>query len=66
VIVEAKQSKPHETPFVKILHELHIREGGTSKYCLAVSKLVPGIKKNNFKPALKTIQKIIDDTTHTP
>jgi hypothetical protein len=62
VIVEAKQAKPHDTVFVKLLKELHIREGGTSKYCLAVSKLVPEIKKNNFKPDLITIQKIIDDT----
>jgi hypothetical protein len=62
VIVEAKQDRLHETPFIKMLHESHIREGGTSKYCIAVSKLVPGIKKNNFKPALITIQKIIDDT----
>lgn len=62
VIVEAKQNKAHDTAFVKRLKNLHIREGGTSKYCLAVSKLVPDIKKNNFKPALISIQKIIDDT----
>ncbi len=62
VIVEAKQAKAHDTAFVKRLKNLHIREGGTSKYCLAVSKLIPDIKKNNFKPALLTIQKIINDT----
>lgn len=61
VIVEAKQAKPTDTAFVKLLKEMHIREGGTSKYCLAVSKLVPEIKKNNFKPSLITIQKILDD-----
>lgn len=61
VIVETKQSKLSDTAFVRKLKELHIREGGTSKYCLAVSKLVPGIKQNNFKPAISTIQKIIDD-----
>jgi hypothetical protein len=61
VIVEAKQNKPTDTPFVKLLKKLHIREGGTSKYCLAVSKLIPDIKKNNFKPDLINIQKIIDD-----
>ncbi|MDQ3110200.1 MAG: polyphosphate polymerase domain-containing protein [Bacteroidota bacterium] len=62
VIVEAKQAKAHDTPFVRCLKNLHIREGGTSKYCLAVSKLIPDIKKNNFKPDLIHIQKIIDDT----
>ncbi len=60
VIVEAKQSKPTDTAFVKGLKELHIREGGTSKYCLAVSKLIPAIKKNNFKPAINQIEKIIN------
>jgi hypothetical protein len=58
VIVEAKQAKPTETAFVKLLKEMHIRQGGTSKYCLAVSKLVPEIKKNNFKPAVRAVEKI--------
>ncbi len=62
VIVEAKQAKAHDTAFVKQLKAMHIREGGTSKYCLAVSKLIPDIKKNNFKSALISIQKIINDT----
>lgn len=61
VIVEAKQAKPTDTPFVKLLKQMHIRQGGTSKYCIAVSKLVPDIKKNNFKEALLTINKITND-----
>ncbi len=64
VIVEAKQARPMDTAFVKLLKDMHIREGGTSKYCLAVSKLVNDIKKNNFKPHLISIQKILDDNTH--
>lgn len=62
VIIEVKQAKVHETPFVKCLKKMHIRKGGTSKYCLAVSKLIPDIKKNNFKPNILAIQKIIDET----
>jgi hypothetical protein len=61
VIVEAKQSKASATPFTRLLREMHIPQGGTSKYCLAVSKLVPEVKKNNFKPALLTIDKILND-----
>lgn len=61
VIVEAKQAKPTDTPFVKLLKQMHIRQGGTSKYCLAVSKLVPNVKKNNFKPALRSIEKITNE-----
>lgn len=62
VIVEVKQGKVFESAFVRSLKKLHIRKGGTSKYCLAVSKLIPDIKKNNFKPAVKHIQKIINET----
>ena len=65
VIVEAKQAKPTDTAFVRLLKQQHIREGGTSKYCIAVSKLVPEIKKNNFKEALLSIDKIINETNHS-
>lgn len=62
VIVEAKMSKLHVTPFVKLLKEKHIREGGMSKYCMAVSKLVPDLKHNNFKPKLIKVDKILHET----
>ncbi|MBI3510520.1 MAG: polyphosphate polymerase domain-containing protein [Bacteroidetes bacterium] len=62
VIVEAKQAKPTETAFVKLLKKAHIREGGTSKYCIAVANLVHDVKKNNFKSALNEIEKIINET----
>lgn len=63
VIVEAKMSKLQNTPFVKLLKEKHIRQGGMSKYCMAVSKLVPDIKSNNFKERLLTVDKILNETS---
>lgn len=62
VIVEAKMSKAQNTPFVRLLKERHIRQGGMSKYCMAVSKLIPEIKSNNFKPKLLTVDKILNET----
>ncbi len=62
VIVEAKMSKVQNTPFVKLLKEKHIREGGMSKYCMAVSKLIPDMKQNNFKEKLLTVDKILNET----
>ncbi len=62
VIVEAKMSKIMNTPFVKLLKEKHIRQGGMSKYCMAVSKLIPGIKSNNFKEKLLSVYKILNET----
>jgi hypothetical protein len=61
VIVEAKMSKLQNTPFVKLLKDRHIRQGGVSKYCMAVSKLVPGVKSNNFKPKLLNVDKILNE-----
>jgi len=61
VIVEAKMSKLQNTPFVKLLKDRHIRQGGVSKYCMAVSKLVPGMKSNNFKPKLLNVDKILNE-----
>ena len=63
VIVEAKMAKLQNTPFVKLLKEKHIREGGMSKYCMAVSKLVPGLKYNNFKSTLLSVDKITNESS---
>lgn len=57
VIVEAKQTKAHKTPFIKLLRDNHVTEGGMSKYCLAVYTLVDDIKKNEFKPDALAINK---------
>ncbi|HLG03254.1 MAG TPA: polyphosphate polymerase domain-containing protein [Bacteroidia bacterium] len=61
VIVESKQARPVSTPFIQKLKENGIRAGGTSKYCLAVSTLIEGVKKNNFKEEIHNIDKIIND-----
>lgn len=62
VIVEAKLSKYMVTPFIKLLKENHMREGGMSKYCMAVMKLAPEIKANNFKEKLLQVNKIVNET----
>lgn len=64
VIVEAKQAKPMDTAFVKLLREQRIREGGMSKYCMAVAQLSATVKKNNFKEGLTTIHKICSNDTN--
>jgi hypothetical protein len=58
VIVEAKQAKAMDTAFVKLLREQRIREGGMSKYCIAVAELNDNVRKNNFKEGLITLNKI--------
>ncbi len=62
VIAEVKQEKKKPSPFLKIMKQLHIREGSMSKYCLGVTVLCPNIKKNNFKPKLFHLNHILHDT----
>jgi VTC domain len=58
VIVEAKQAKAMDTAFVKLLRNQRIRQGGMSKYCIAVAELNENVRKNNFKEGLLTLNKI--------
>jgi VTC domain len=60
IIAEVKQNKKQESRFIRLMKKLHIREGGISKYCLAIIKTKRDIKKNSFKPKLLTLQKIMN------
>ncbi|MFN6037431.1 MAG: polyphosphate polymerase domain-containing protein [Bacteroidota bacterium] len=61
VIAEVKQDRKKVSAFIELMKKLHIREGGISKYCLAVISTFPQIKRNSFKPKLITLKKIIPD-----
>ena len=64
-IVEVKQDQWRTTPMISQLRELHISRGRMSKYCLALCKLEPSLRQNNFKPNLRKIQKIIHEANAT-
>lgn len=60
IIAEVKQSSlKDKSPFVSLMQKCHIRPRSISKYCLGVISLFPEIKKNNFKPTLLYIQKLL-------
>lgn len=59
VIAEVKQEKSSPSPFIRIMRQNHVRQGSISKYCLGVISLYEQIKKNNFKPRLLTLNKVI-------
>ena len=59
VIAEVKQEKSSPSPFLGLMRQHHIREGSISKYCFGVISLHKKIKKNNFKPKLLTLNKLI-------
>lgn len=59
VIAEVKQEKAQHSYFTDAMKQLRIKEGSISKYCMAVAYTYNGVKKNNFKEKLSSIQKII-------
>jgi hypothetical protein len=60
IIAELKQEKASlRSPFARIMNEGRIRQNSISKYCLGVTQLVDTVKKNNFKPKLLTLNKIL-------
>jgi hypothetical protein len=60
VIAEVKQERSQGSPFIDVMKKLYIREGSISKYCMAVAYTDPGVKVNQFKPKLLSIQKILN------
>jgi SPX domain protein involved in polyphosphate accumulation len=58
VIAEVKQGKKAHSPFIDGMKAHFIREGGISKYCMAVAATHSRIKINNFKEKLISIHKI--------
>ncbi len=60
-IVELKTSQQlARSPFSHLMHQMHIRPTSFSKYCIGVSILFPGIKKNRFKEKILQIKRIIN------
>ncbi len=60
VVAEVKQEKlSHKSDFKNIMHEMHIRSRGFSKYCMGVSFLYSNaVKNNNFKENKLFLKKI--------
>lgn len=59
VIAEVKQEKRKASPILSVFKDKHIREGSISKYCMGIAMTIDNVKKNNFKPKLLNIQKIL-------
>lgn len=59
VIAEVKQERSSPSPFLRIMRQYHIREGFISKYCLGILSLYGQVKKNNFKPRLLNLNRLI-------
>ena len=59
VIAEAKRDKAGSvSSFIRLVRANGIREGSISKYCFGIYNLFETVKKNNFKPKVRFIQKM--------
>lgn len=58
VIVEVKQEKHANSPFRELMKEFHRHEFYLSKYCLGITCLNTGIKRNRFKQKFNTLNKL--------
>jgi hypothetical protein len=63
VIAEVKQSKATNSFFNKLMKESNIRSGSISKYCFGVASMFGQVRKNNFKPQIMHLNKILYATS---
>ncbi|PIP53723.1 MAG: transporter [Bacteroidetes bacterium CG23_combo_of_CG06-09_8_20_14_all_32_9] len=59
IIAEVKQDKLQNSQAVSLMKQHHIQNVSISKYCLGVLSLNSSVKKNNFKPKLVQLKKIM-------
>lgn len=59
VIAEIKQNRTVRSDFHTLMRKYHIPALSISKYCLGIISLYQGVKKNNFKRKLLTIQHLL-------
>ena len=61
VIAEVKQEKTKKSVFITLMAKNKIHNASISKYCLGIINLYENVKKNNFKPKIKALNKIIHE-----
>ena len=59
IIAESKQTNAFKSPFINVIKQNNIGQTSFSKYCIAVSKLYPIVKHNNFKKQLTLLEEIL-------
>ena len=62
-IAEVKQGKSSQAGFPCLMHRMKVLPMSVSKFCIGIIQMYPGIRKNNFKPKLLRIQKILKNAS---
>ena len=58
VIIELKRDGLTYSPILELLRQLRIQPSGFSKYCMGMALTDNNLRKNNFKPRLRMINKM--------
>jgi hypothetical protein len=59
VVAEVKRDgSTHDSDFITLMRQMGIRKRGFSKYCVGVSLLYPGVKRNRFRAAQRLIERL--------
>lgn len=58
VVIELKRDGNVYSPITNLLRDIHVKSTGFSKCCIGMAITDPGLKRNNFKPKLRKLQKI--------
>ena len=67
VVAEVKMAgAPRLSPFVGVMHDLHVRRTGFSKYTVGVSLVYPEIKQNRLISKHRQIARLLQGTSHEP
>lgn len=62
VVAEVKYSGARRgSEFMELMHRLHVREAGFSKYCVGISLLYPEVKHNRFKAKQRLIARLLQE-----
>lgn len=61
-IIELKRDGLQPSPILAILHALHIKPCGFSKYCIGEALTNPDLKHNRLKPRIRKIKKTTGET----
>ncbi len=62
VIIELKRDGNVFSPVLDLLRQLRIKPSGFSKYCIGSAMTNPSLKRNNFKPKLQRIRRLVGDS----
>lgn len=58
VVIELKRDGNVYSPIINILRDIHVPVSGFSKCCIGMALTDASLKRNNFKPRLRNIEKI--------